>query len=266
MQQKWRKNMKYIIAADTDIGNRKNINQDSICVKAAETNLYGTIVMAMVCDGMGGLDDGEVASAEVVKHFSHWFCQRLPDLLKHFSWNEIQNEGREEIKVLNYRIEKYGESKDKKMGTTLSAILIIADKYMIAHVGDTRIYKLQNKVKQLTEDHTYIAQELKKGVITKEEAEHHPKRNMLLQCIGASETVSPQILSGNVDEEIIFLICSDGFRHKISSDEMQKYFQFQELKSKEIMKKNLRTLIDLVKEREEQDNISAILIKACKES
>lgn len=258
--------MKYIIAADTDIGNRKNINQDSICVKAAETSEYGTIIMAMVCDGMGGLADGEVASAEVVKHFSHWFCQKLPDLLKHFSWSEMQKEWKEEIKILNYRIEKYSESKDKRMGTTLSAILIIKDKYMIAHVGDTRIYKLQNKVKQLTEDHTYIAEELKKGTITKDEAEHHPKRNMLLQCIGASETVSPQILLDNIDKEIVFLVCSDGFRHKISPDEMQKYFQFQELKSKEVMQKNLRRLIDLVKEREEQDNISAILIKVCQES
>lgn len=253
--------MKYFASAVTDIGNTKKTNQDSVCVKIAQSEKYGQIAMVVLCDGMGGLDKGELASATVVKAFSKWFEEELPLSLKRLSWSTLSDEWARMAKEQNYLIGQYGNRIENSVGTTLTAMLFIKDKYLIAHVGDSRAYGITDSVNQLTEDQTFIAREIKAGRMTAEEAKIHPKRNMLLQCIGASRNVEPQMILGKTDKNSVYMLCSDGFRHVLTNEEIYENFNFDNLSDEQAMEKNSRYLIDLVKSRNEKDNITVALLK-----
>ena len=252
--------MRYTATADTDIGISKNINQDSVLIKHARAN--GTeILMAIICDGMGGLAFGELASATVVRGFAKWFDEELPYELTDLDMKVIGAKWSLLLKDLNLKILEYSRYlRAQGSGTTFSGILFVGDEYVIVHVGDTRIYEMELSMKQLTTDHTFIARELQRGTMTLEEARKDKRRNMLLQCIGASRTVEPEILYGKTKRGG-YLICSDGFRHEISEQEIYQALNPRNLKNKEIMHGKVKKLITLVKERRERDNISVIVIK-----
>lgn len=253
--------MQYIAIADTDIGISKNINQDSVLIKHAKAN--GTeVLMAIICDGMGGLSFGELASATVIRGFSKWFDEELPYELENLDMKIIGAKWALLLKNLNLKILDYSKYlRAQGSGTTFSGILFIGDEYVIGHVGDTRIYEMGTSIKQLTTDHTFIARELKRGTMTLEEAMKDKRRNMLLQCVGASRTVTPEILYGKAKKGG-YMICSDGFRHEISEQEIYDELNPRILKNKDVMHQKTERLIELVKERREKDNISVILIKA----
>lgn len=116
--------MNYFAAASTDIGIVKNTNQDSICIKIADFEGKGQVVMAVICDGMGGLAKGELASATVIRRCSKWFEKDLPCEILSYSWEELSAEWIQMLKECNQRILEYGKSVDVKLGTTLSAVLI----------------------------------------------------------------------------------------------------------------------------------------------
>ena len=116
-------------------------------------------------------------------------------------------------------------------------------------------------MKQLTQDQTLMAREISRGNLTPERAENDPRKNVLLQCIGASKIVEPEFYSGKMDEKACYLFCSDGFRHAITEAEIHSTLVPRENQSEDAMKSNLVKLIELNKEREETDNITAILIK-----
>lgn len=255
--------MRYVAIAESDIGIAKDTNQDSILVKQAT---YGKseVLMAIVCDGMGGLSKGEIASATVVREFEEWFSKELPFELKNVDMNVIGGKWSLLLKTLNNRIQEYGQKFGERLGTTFTGILFIDNKYVVVHVGDTRLYHIGTSLRQLTDDHTYVAREVNKGTLTPEQAKTDKRRNMLLQCVGASKIVEPQIICGEV-EQGIYMLCSDGFRHKITEDEIYKSFNFRRLIDKQKMLKESKHLIKLNKQRKEKDNISVILIKAfCK--
>lgn len=252
--------MKYMAAAETDIGIYRATNQDSLMIKQAQT-IYGEVLMAVICDGMGGLSKGELASATVVRAFESWFENEFPDELENLDMNTVSEKWSSMLKDLNIEIALYGQKYGIKMGTTFTGMLMAKDRYFIVHVGDTRVYQIDTNVTQLTKDHTYVAREIDKGTITELEAETHEKRNTLLQCIGASKTIDPQIISGNI-EKCVYMLCSDGFRHEISNAEFLNNLNPDLQIGKERMHLNLRKLIDENKKRNERDNISAILIRA----
>lgn len=106
-----------------------------------------------------------------------------------------------------------------------------------------------------------IAREVLKGTLTPEQANVNKYRNMLLQCIGASKTVEPQIICGEVKQGI-YMLCSDGFRHKVTEEELIDLLTPKRLKNKWTMIKNSKRLIKLIKQRGEKDNISVVLIKS----
>lgn len=92
------------------------------------------------------------------------------------------------LEEINGRLIRYGKENQIQLGTTISAVLLNSDgQYMLCHVGDTRIYTLSDTLQQLTEDHTFIAREIKRGNMTIEEAKKDNRRNVLLQCIGVNE-------------------------------------------------------------------------------
>ncbi len=251
--------MRFIVTADTDIGTTKDTNQDSVLVKHA---IYQEqeVLMAIVCDGMGGLSKGELASATVIRAFNQWFDEELEKELNPLDMQTIGSKWECMLKDLNLKISEYGIDIGASLGTTFSGILFVDDSYVVAHVGDTRIYHLGKELMQLTEDQTFIAREIKKGTITKEMAKTDKRRNMLLQCIGASKMVEPQVFYGTTQKGT-YLLCSDGFRHEISEKEIYETLKAKQMHDKEMMHQKVRYLMEQVKIRQEKDNISAILIK-----
>lgn len=251
--------MRYVAIAESDIGIAKDINQDSILIKHAT---YGKkeVLMAIVCDGMGGLSKGEIASATVIHTFEEWFSKDLLFELKNVDMNVIGGKWSLLLKTLNHRIQEYGQKFGERLGTTFTGVLFIDNEYVIVHVGDTRMYYIGKSLKQLTEDQTYVAREVNRGTLTIEQAKTDKHRNMLLQCIGASQIIEPQIICGKAKQGV-YMLCSDGFRHKITEDEIYKYLNIRWFDNKKTMLRKSRYLIKLIKQRKEKDNISVILIK-----
>lgn len=254
--------MKYFGSASTDIGIVKSTNQDSVCIKIADFEDKGQVAMTVICDGMGGLAKGELASATVIRRFSDWFEKELPRMIRSYTKEKISAEWVRIIREQNQKILTYGKKAEVNLGTTLSVILIIDNNYIIAHVGDSRVYEISDGVKQLTEDQTFINREIKAGRMTPEEAAVNPKRNMLLQCVGASREVNPEIMYGTVRPNTVFMLCSDGFRHVLTDAEIFENFNPANINSIETMKQNSDYLIDVVKKRNERDNITVALLKS----
>lgn len=255
--------MRFVATADTDIGISKNTNQDSVLIKHASYD-GGEVLLAVICDGMGGLAKGELASATVVRAFAKWFDEELPYELENVDLKVIGGKWALMLKDLNVRIleasKKHCRS-GEAMGTTFTGILFVNDRYVIAHVGDTRVYQITSAMKQLTTDQTFVSREVSRGTMTLEQALHDKRRNMLLQCVGASDTVEPQILTGTAVRGA-YMLCSDGFRHEITEREMYESLNPVNLMNQKAMHSNAKYLIELVKSRREKDNISVVLIKA----
>ena len=253
--------MEVLTAAYSDIGIKKATNQDSLCIKIADTSL-GKVVLAVICDGMGGLAKGEVASASVIHAFSDWFEQELPVQLADGDRDEIRYRWDRIIKEQNQRIAEYGRKIGIQLGTTVTALLIIDSTFMlIGHVGDSRVYVLDQKLEILTEDQTVVGREVRRGTLTPEQAEVDPRRNVLLQCIGASKLVEPQFIPGTPKRGEVYMLCSDGFRHMLSEAEIYHAFLPSSLMDEAIMEQKAKELVELNKQRQETDNITVVLVK-----
>ncbi|MFI3213536.1 MAG: protein phosphatase 2C domain-containing protein [Eubacteriales bacterium] len=160
---------KYKAVAHSDIGIRKHINEDSAMIQIAETD-YGQILLALICDGMGGLSKGEVASATVIRGFSNWFQERLPKILhdlvevrdnskslstavisslqenKSKKLELIKEEWNQLLVEMNRKISQYGKLHHIQLGTTAVVLLIIQDTYYLMNIGDSRAYLIQNLI------------------------------------------------------------------------------------------------------------------------
>lgn len=251
--------MQYIVTADTDVGTSKETNQDSVLVKRGKCN-QGELLMAIICDGMGGLSKGELASATVIRKFAQWFDVELPYELESLDMSVIAGKWSLMLKDLNVKIMEYGKNSKIELGTTFTGILFVGDKYVIVHVGDTRVYYIGSALKQITKDQTYVARELERGTMSAEQARLDKRRNMLLQCVGASDQIEPEIIIGNV-ERGAYMLCSDGFRHEITEAEMYESLRPINLINVDMMHANVKYLVELVKQRNEKDNISVVLIR-----
>ncbi len=253
--------MRFLSAAHTDIGLAKKINQDSFTLKIAKA-LNHNIAFAVLCDGMGGLKNGELASAFVVNAFSNWFEQVFPEMLRNKLDFEIVKKQWNSIAISqSEKIMEYGHARGISLGTTLSAILCIDNMYILIHIGDTRIYKLSDNIGQLTTDHTFVANEVYHKRMTVDQAKTDSRKNVLLQCIGASKNIECEFKTGTVRENDEFLLCCDGFRHELSSEEIFGVLAPELMFSEKVMRKSLIDLVNLNKKRNEKDNITAILIK-----
>lgn len=251
--------MHYLAIADTDVGIVKQTNQDSVLIKHGESE-KGELLLAVICDGMGGLEKGELASATVIRAFSKWFDEELPYELENLDLQVIAGKWSFLLKDLNLKIAEYGQSQNTRMGTTFTGILFVENRYIVLHVGDTRLYHIGASLEQMTTDQTFVAREIRKGTLTREQARTDKRRNMLLQCVGASEKIEPETLTGTV-ESGAYMLCSDGFRHEISDDEIYESLNPVNLVNRDAMHSNVNYLIEQVKSRQERDNISVILVK-----
>ncbi len=253
--------MNFVIAADTDIGIVKNTNQDSLSIKLINTR-QGRMAFAVLCDGMGGLDKGEVASATLIKAFDNWVKENLLSLCNdEFQDDVIKHEWENIVYKQNEILHKYGKSQGVVLGTTLVVMLITEKRYYLMNIGDSRAYEITDEIKQLTKDQTFVAREVELGNMTSEQAENDPRKNVLLQCIGASDAVFPDMFYGETKAGAMYILCSDGFRHEISSDEILNGLNPGNNMEFNAMKNSARQLIELNKQRAERDNISVAMIR-----
>lgn len=253
--------MEFVISAHTDIGTRKETNQDSFCAKVARTPQGRRVAMVVVCDGMGGLAKGEVASAAVTRTFADWFGQELPLFYNDFSVDRVVNRWEELIQGLNTRIAGYGQAAGIQLGTTLTVLLVVEGSgYLVGHVGDSCAFMISGGITRLTEDQTVVGLEMQQGRITKEQAETDQRKNVLLQCIGASSAVVPQYVYGTLENAGIFLLCSDGFYRALDEGEILGAINRADMTPQEA-KKQLIELTELAKSRGETDNITGILLQ-----
>lgn len=253
--------MNFIVTANTDVGTSKSTNQDSVSMKVFNT-LQGKMALAVLCDGMGGLEKGEVASASVIRAFDQWARTRLPELsCAPLVDAVIRKEWEAIIDEQNNTINAYGARLGIRLGTTVVAMLLTQTRYYILNVGDSRAYELYQGIKQITQDQTFVAREVALGKMTEEEAKTDSRRSVLLQCVGASDSVFPDMFFGDVIPNAVYMLCCDGFRHEISPDEIFHWLRPEQLLNEQTMNQHSIELIELNKQRQERDNITVALIR-----
>ena len=202
-------------AIKSDVGQRRKVNEDA----AGYFESKNHIPLMMVCDGIGGHNAGEIASAMALMLIGQaWEKTEFNDIEEVYQWL-IQKitEANEAIFTRSAQYEDlYG------MGTTVVVASIIGNQLMIANVGDSRAYVLRNfQLKQLTEDQSLVNALLKSGEITPEEAENHPNKNIVTQSLGVTSSVEIDFVRMTVKDEDTLLLCSDGLSDMLSLEQIR---------------------------------------------
>ncbi len=259
--------MRFAVSGNTDIGIKKETNQDSLLVHKYSTEC-GEAVFAVLCDGMGGLAKGEVASASLVNAFYSWAGENIATSFNSdgsINYQLVQSQWESLVRAMNEKIKVYGRRNGVSLGTTVTAILVSQKNYLIVNVGDTRAYSISDSISVLTKDHTLVAKEISEGKLTPEQAEKDPRRSVLLQCVGASDNVYPDFFYGETTVDTVYMLCSDGFRHEITQEEIYNAFAPSALYDEQTMYSNTAYLIETDKSRQERDNITVALIRTYQE-
>ena len=234
----------------TDRGKVRQHNEDSCGVF---TNKDGD-TLAIVADGMGGHRAGDVASSMTTSKLKTLWEEstsiQSPETAE--KWLE------DSIRLVNEGLYNYAQENTDclGMGTTVVAAICTSTFSTIAHIGDSRCYLLnQSGYKQITEDHSLVNELVKSGQISREDAEHHPRKNVLLRALGTESIVEMDITTIVLDEQDQLLICSDGLSNKVS-----------DLLMSEILHKDLdlemkaKTLVNLANENGGEDNITIVIV------
>ena len=238
--------MKLTSCALTDVGLRRTNNED--CVYADASN--GLFIVA---DGMGGHAAGEVASAMAVETI----CRQLPPMSPPPA--DAANSLKKAFLNASRSIRKVAcvEETKRGMGTTLSVLYIEGETTHLAHVGDSRIYRLRGTdFEQLSIDHSLVAEQLRLGIISAEEARSSQMRNILLQAVGLEDKVDVFLLRQPTLNNDLFLLCSDGLSDMI--DDKQICALLQQTGS---IQQAAEQLIDAAKAAGGRDNISVVVVK-----
>lgn len=254
--------MKFDFCIKSEIGVVRQSNQDSAFADRIRIHKDKSF-FGIVCDGMGGLSEGEYASRTVVNLFADWYAddfKKIADSADLFEeiriqWSELMSKARDAF--VNRE-----ETTHSSMGTTLSALLIVGGKYYAAQVGDSRIYLYRDgSAVQITSDHSYVAELAEKGLMTFDEANVAPNKNILTRCIGNMCEFSPDFYSGDVLAGDCFSISSDGFHGGIIASEMNRILKDIFLSNGRKMRHSLDEKVSEKMKMGEKDNITAICVK-----
>lgn len=240
------------IYAETDIGMVRQINQDSYYISEEDDN-YKLCILA---DGMGGYTGGEIASRLACVSAAEYIKDNF-DTTKQFTKEDIMRIIKEAMIYSNKVVFEMSKEKAEleQMGTTLEICLIYNNRAYIGHIGDSRIYRIrQGLMRKITIDHSYVQKLIKDGTITREEAIHHPKKNMLMKALGCEEEIEPDIMVKNFYQDDIILMCSDGLTNMIAEQEIFNIIQ-------ENIEYATQNLIKKAKELGGFDNITVVIIK-----
>ena len=237
--------------ASSDIGKAREINQDYYSIPKPEDNLQ----LFILADGMGGYNGGEIASSLATTSAKSYIENNF-DKIEH-SKEAILELIKNAIEYANMVV--FEKSKQEPnlegMGTTLDICFIYNNKVYVGHVGDSRIYRIRGEIiRKLTKDHSYVQQLVEDGKITREEAEHHPKKNMLLKALGCTAMVEPDLRARNIETGDILLMCSDGLTNMVEEKEIYR-----------VVRENPETaaqvLVELANAAGGYDNITVVIIK-----
>lgn len=249
-------------ATCSDRGVRHRVNQDAVCVQVARTRV-GEVGMLVVCDGVGGLDSGEVASATVVRRFARWFRSELPERvgtpgLHGDAWlDAIEDDWRILLDQLNASLGVYGKARGCMVGTTVSAVLAGCGRFLGAQVGDGRVLKLcLDSVEQVSEDQTLLALKLRRGELQSEKDALPGDANTILQAIGTERLLRPVFYRGQISADELMVVCTDGAWRKATNEGIGEVFSSRDYCDERGLGRACRRLVKLDIERGETDNIS----------
>lgn len=241
--------MHFAVAAGSDVGRVRKGNEDSFF---ADANEYRGLFI--VADGMGGHAAGEVASQMSVQVISS-------DLEK---LNDLESADALETVSLSLRhanrsvYERSSSERDKAgMGSTASVLALAEGRFVIGHVGDSRVYLLRDgDFRQLTHDHSVVQEQVDAGLLTPDEARNHKQSNVITRCVGMGWDVEPDVLDGDVRQGDIFLLASDGLTGMVEDSRLQ-----QLLSSRVPPARIVDALIAEANARGGVDNITAVIVR-----
>ena len=231
------------VFALTDKGRVRSINQDAFYEpRPGET-------FAVIADGMGGHQAGDVASVMAVEELTRWLkcAPRLSEETLRYAISEANR-----AVYLRSRAEK-----DKAgMGTTLTALWMDDDVVLLAHIGDSRAYRMRDgELKQMSRDHSLVSELVESGQITEDEARSHPQRNVITRALGTGSRVEPDISHCGRKKGDVWLLCTDGLTNYMSREEIQTV-----LRGRRKWQAKVEELIRTALDRGGADNVTALLI------
>ena len=237
--------------AKSDVGKVREMNQDFFYISQP----LDEIQLFIVADGMGGCNGGEIASKLAVekakKYIENNFSQTEKDK---DSIIQLIASSMEYANMIVY--EKSKENTELEgMGTTLDICLIYNNKAYIGHIGDSRIYRIRKEfIRKLTQDHSYVQKLVKDGTITQEEAEHHPRKNMLMKALGCNAFMEPDVMVKGFLKDDIIIMCTDGLTNLVEAQTLLKF-------SKETLEYTPKKLVDEANKKGGYDNVTVVVIK-----
>ncbi len=203
----------------TDIGRQRSNNQDAfVCGRLA-----ADVPFAIVCDGMGGANGGNIASALAIRTIT---TRLVSSYRQDMTMQSMQRVLESAIAAANVAVydEAAASAELRGMGTTLVMAVMMGDRVLIAHIGDSRAYVItqDNTVEQITKDHSVVQQMLERGQITAEEAKSHPRRNFITRALGVSDTVACDFSEFVLPDGAKVMLCTDGLSGMVDLPRIQE--------------------------------------------
>ncbi|MCI1283812.1 MAG: Stp1/IreP family PP2C-type Ser/Thr phosphatase [Lacticaseibacillus songhuajiangensis] len=232
----------------SDIGQRRPSNQDYVGV----FNNPSGATLAIVADGMGGHQGGDVASEMAVSHIGYAFAKKeLADIRVAAKWL-IAELAKENDRILE-RGQQFADLTG--MGTTIVAILVYGRKFVVANIGDSRAYLYRHdRFVQITEDHSLVNELVRMGELTPEEAENFPRKNVITRSLGVAPDVDADVNTYDLLAGDMLLLCTDGLSKTVSDEQMAAV-----LAGQNTLQGKVDELVALANEAGGPDNISALL-------
>jgi serine/threonine protein phosphatase PrpC len=237
--------IKLVSAGMTDVGLCRGNNEDA-CLVMPEAGLFA------VADGMGGAAAGEVASMYFVDTARIVFSGRDP-AFKENDCDLVHKVFRQTNERMFQHTAQHPD--DEGMGCTADLLVFHGDRYVVGHVGDSRVYLFRDgNLKQLTKDHSWVQFQVDQGMLTPEEARNHPRKNIILRVLGTDPAASFDILEGRGLNRHIFLLCSDGLTEMVDDAAIGDI-----LLSAETIQQKVENLIKAALSAGGRDNVTAVL-------
>lgn len=235
--------------ATTDIGRVRGVNEDNFLVSEKEPFPY-----VIVADGMGGHQAGEVASIMAVDIVENHLHNRLNESM---SADTVSDEIRRAFIAANSIIYTYAKNHYKimGMGTTLTLAMVYKGKLITANVGDSRAYLIGDGIEQITRDHSYVQELVRRGEITREQAKNHPRKNYITRAVGAEIALKADVSIRDYNGEKI-LLCSDGLTNMVDDSEILRV-----MKNTDSLQHGVQELVDMANAAGGYDNITIAVLE-----